>query len=285
MKVVVVGGTGQLGRDVAAVFERDHDVWAVGHSDVEVADLSPTRELLESIRPNVVVNCAAFHRVDDCEDEFDQTFRVNAVGQANVARVCNDIGARCVFISTDYVFSGSRGGYTESDPRAPINVYGASKAAGEILTEQMCSGSVVARVSSLFGVGPSSKGRNFVETILAKVRNGEQIKVVDDLVMSPTFTRHAAESLRAVVLAGSEGIFHLANRGSCTWYEFAKAIVERAAPGVAIEPTSSRDVAQKARRPPDSSLVTTRLGGVGVAPKHWIEGLEEYLRFRTEVPA
>lgn len=187
-------------------------------------------EGIEKSASEVVVNCAAFVRVDDCEERTEEAFRTNALGALYVARACAELDSLCVYIRTDYVFDGEKGGpYTEDDTPHPINVYGSSKLAAEHLVQQGCPKWMIIRVASLFGkAGARGKGGNFVEAILAKARLGEALPVVRDVSMSPTYTYDAARALERLIRQGSTGLFHLSDGGACSWYELAKRAVKLA---------------------------------------------------------
>ncbi len=173
-RIVVLGSTGQLGTDLVEVLRLDDkgETVPVSHAACDCTNANEVGEMLRKLHPDVVINCAAYVRVDDCEDHAREAFAVNAIGALNVARACAAVEALCVYISTDYVFDGSKGSpYVESDPTCPINVYGASKVAGEHLVQQAAPHSLIVRTSSLFGkTGARGKGGNFVETIVAKAK-------------------------------------------------------------------------------------------------------------------
>jgi dTDP-4-dehydrorhamnose reductase len=225
-----------------------------------------------------VINCAAFVRVDDCEVQAREAFEVNALGALNVARACAAIDATCVYISTDYVFDGAKSEpYVESDATCPINVYGASKVAGEHLVRQGARRWLIVRVASLFGKsGARGKAGNFVETILAKAGRGESLRVVSDIQISPTYTRDAARVLSELVQNETTGIIHAANSGACTWHEFAQAAVELCRLNVAIQAIPSVEYPTAARRPKNSALASERLGTPAPVP-HWRDALRRYL--------
>src|SRR5262245_33355968 len=229
-RVAIFGSTGQLGNDLVEVLrEQNHfEVMALRHEDADCVQPEAVRKTLSASRPQVVINAAAYVRVDDAEDHGTEAFQVNAIGALNVARASAEIGALCVYVSTDYVFDGiKKSAYRESDVPNPINVYGASKFAGELLVRQAAQRCLIVRVASLFGkTGARGKGGNFIETILAKARRGEPLKVVDDIRISPTYTMDVARRLASVINKGDDGTVHLANNGVCTWYEFARAAIE-----------------------------------------------------------
>jgi dTDP-4-dehydrorhamnose reductase len=212
---------------------------------------------------------------------------VNAVGAWNVGRAAAGVGARHVFISTDYVFEGDAEiGYGEDDLPAPVNLYGLSKAAGERAVRLACADTLVVRGAGLFGhAGSSGKGGNFVETMLAKADVGEAISVVDDQVVSPTATHDLAERILLLLEHGAlPGLYHAVNAGSCSWFGFAAAIFRLAGVSPALEPrtTTEADVP----RPRRSVLLDTKTGALGLPPmRPWEDSLGWYLDQRPEAPA
>jgi dTDP-4-dehydrorhamnose reductase len=282
MRVAVVGATGQLGSALVAALRAagTAEVWPLGHADLECTQPRSVDAALARLRPDVVVNCAAFVRVDECEERPEEAFRVNALGALHVARGAARLGAGCVYISTDYVFDGrAREAYRETDRPGPINVYGASKLAGEYLVRQACPRWLIVRTASLFGgTGARGKGGNFVTTILARARRGEPLRVVSDVRMSPTYAPDAAHVLARLIARGATGLCHLANRGACTWYEFAQRILALAGISTAVEPVTAASYPMRARRPANSALNVERveeLAAVSLRP--WQDALASYL--------
>ncbi len=282
MNAIILGSTGQLGSACTEVFRAAGvDVTPLSHVEVEVADGRSVRRALETCHPDVTVNCAAYVRVNDAEDNAEDAFRVNALGALHVAQVCAEIKSVCVYISSDFVFDGTANRpYTEEDVSHPINVYGTSKLAGEFLVRQACPRWLIARVASLFGeTGSRGKGGNFVDTI---VRNGEAhtpIRVVNDVRMSPTYARDAATALEWLLSRGETGVFHLANAGSCTWFDFAHRILELTGLPVVPEPISSREYPTRAPRPVNSSLSSARLPReVRTILRPWEDAVAAYLK-------
>jgi len=283
IRVAVMGSTGQFGTDLVRVLKKagNYHVSSLSHTEVECTEPVSLQSALKAIHPEVVINCAAFVRVDDCEDRIEEAFRTNTLGALYVARACAEIDAFCVYISTDYVFDGEKGQpYTEKDIPRPINIYGASKLAGEYLVQQACPRWLIVRVASLFGkVGARGKAGNFVENILARAGAAERVKVVNDIRMSPTYTYDAARALEKLLRQHSTGLFHLANAGACTWYEFAREALDLVGLDGKLEPISSADYSTRARRPIDSSLQSIRMDGLlknDLRP--WQEALEAYLK-------
>jgi len=278
MRVAIIGATGQLGSDLVKVF--GSEAIPLSHADIEVKDLSSCIKALEEHSPEVVINCAAYVRVDDAEDEAEEAFAVNAVGAKNVALACERFNATNVYISTDYVFDGTKGKpYVESDLPNPINTYGLSKYAGEIFTRNYYSKYYIIRVSSLYGVkGARGKGGNFVETMIQKAKNGEEIRVVDDMIMSPTYTRDAAEIIYNILERKlTYGVYHCSNSGYCSWYEFAKKIFELLSLEVDIIPIKASELTYKAKRPKISAIRSEKLHKYGLQVPYWITGLKNYL--------
>ena len=278
MKIAVIGSTGQLGTDLVKTLETGHEVVGLTHNDIEVAEYDSCL-ILKEHRPDVVVNTAAFHKTDQCEEEPLKTFSVNAVGARNVALISKEFGATTVFISTDYVFDGSKKEpYTEDDATFPINTYGVSKLAAEHCTRQNPKHYIV-RIASVFGVaGASGKGGNFVETMIKKAKNNEPISVVDDMWMSPTYTRDAASILKGILeLQLPSGVYHATNRGYCSWYQFAKEIFQIAGLNTVLNSTKTDPNYGKARRPRFSALRSTKLSKYNLEPRDWKEALRAYL--------
>ena len=282
IRVAVIGSTGQLGTDLVKVLNESgkYQVFPIGHERIECSHLTSVQKALEEVRPEVVVNCAAFVRVDECEDKPEEAFRVNALGALCVARCCADLGALCVYISTDYVFDGDKElPYTENDIPRPINVYGNSKLAGEYFVQQVCPRWLIVRMASLFGkAGARGKGGNFVETILSKARAGDQLKVVNDIRMSPTYTLDAARAIEQLLQQRASGLFHLTNQGHCSWYEFARQALELAGIHYNMQPVASVDYPTKAHRPRNSSLTSVKLdSSARELLRPWEEALRAYM--------
>ncbi len=281
-RIAVIGSTGQLGGDLLRVLSETgkYEVTPLSHAEIDVADRESIVRVLCPDRFDVIVNCAAFTRVDDCEDRLADAFRVNAQGAFKVAQASAQSGALCVFIGTDYVFSGEKGSpYVEEDPPAPINVYGTSKLAGELLVRQAARRWLIVRIASVFGKsGSRGKGGNFIESILAKARSGEPVRVVNDIWMSPSYTMDVASTLERLIQAGATGLYHAANQGRCTWFEFALEAVRVAGLDTKVEPVPSDLYPSRARRPKDSSMMSLRLEKtLGLSPRPWREALRDYL--------
>jgi dTDP-4-dehydrorhamnose reductase len=278
MKIAVIGSTGQLGTDLVKTLSTTHEVISLTHSDLEVSDYD-SLAVLKNPRPDVVINTAAFHKTDQCEEEPQKTFSVNALGARNIALITAEIGATVVYISTDYVFDGSKKEpYTEEDVPSPINTYGISKLAAEHFTRQNPKHYIV-RIASVFGkAGASGKGGNFVETMIKKAKNNDPIMVVDDMFMSPTYTKDAASVLKGILeLQLPYGVYHAANKGYCSWYQFAEEIFQITKLNADLKPTKTDPNYGKAKRPLFSALTSTKLSQYNLEPRSWKEALRAYL--------
>jgi dTDP-4-dehydrorhamnose reductase len=241
---------------------------ALTHADLDVTDAAAVADALAGA---TVINCAAYTDVDGAEGDPDTAHGVNEVGARNVA----EVAARVVYVSTDYVFDGTKTtAYLESDPANPLSAYGRSKLAGERATLTASPQSLIVRSSWLFGAG----GRNFVTTMLRLGEQGGEVKVVDDQVGSPTFTGHLAEALVELAEGHGHGFMHVAGSGACSWYQFARAIFDRAGIEAELAPCTTEEFPRPARRPANSVLESER--GAPELPA-WQDGLDAYLGVRA----
>jgi dTDP-4-dehydrorhamnose reductase len=278
MKIAVIGSTGQLGTDLVKALEDGHEIIGLTHKDIEVADYESCL-ILKEHRPDIVIGTAAFHKTDQCEEEPLKTFNVNAIGAKNVAIISKEMEATTVFISTDYVFDGTKNEpYTEDDTPSPINTYGISKLAGELFTKQNPKHYIV-RIASVFGsAGASGKGGNFVETMITKAKKGESISVIDDMWISPTYTKDAALTLKKIVESKLPyGTYHATNSGCCSWYQFAENIFQLTGLNPVLTPIKSEQLFRKAKRPRFSALRSIKLPRYGIETREWKEALRAYL--------
>ena len=289
--IVVLGATGQLGSDlVAAAQERGEEVVGLSHADLEVTDAEQTHRIIRELNPRTVINAAAFHQVERCDEQPEEAFRVNAVGSLNSANAATAAGAAYVYVSTDYIFAGDKPApadgattpdtsYLEGDAPGPLNVYGASKLGGEQLARMAAPDPLIVRVSSLFGIaGARGKGGNFIEAILKKARNGGPLTVVDDQWMTPTYTVDAANAVMRLVAEGASGTVHVTNPEACTWHRLATRALQAVGLNVDVEPVPSFTYATTVKRPQNSALNTGRLSEVlGVPLRPWPEALHHYL--------
>jgi dTDP-4-dehydrorhamnose reductase len=230
------------------------------------------------------VNTAAFHRVDDCEEQVAQSFAVNAVGVHNLVRAANQVGAVLVHFSTDYVFDGSqRRPYAETDHPHPQSIYALSKLAGELMVRRYADKYFLIRTCGLYGhAGSSGKGGNFVETMVRLAKAEKPIRVVNDQVLTPTSTKDLAEKLVPLIHTDRYGLYHMTNTGECSWYEFAREVFRLAGLKPNLEPTTTAAFGAPARRPAYSVLDNLAYRAAGFADfRPWQEALSDYIRSRA----
>jgi dTDP-4-dehydrorhamnose reductase len=281
MKIAVIGASGQLGQDLMRVL--GDEVIGLTHEDLEITDAVSVLSALRSLSPDWVINTAAFHNTDGCEENSSLAFSVNAMGAGNVARSAHCVGAGVVHLSTDYVFGDEvrtrENPYVESDPTAPLNMYGVSKRAGERMVIENNPVHIVVRTAGLFGTATSRKGWTFPELMVTKARAGDQLRVVDDQVLSPTFTFDLARTIDVLIREQAIGLFHVTNEGECSWYELACAAVKAAGIDTSIEPIPTAIPEGKARRPAYSALTTEKLSSDALQLlRPWQDALSVYLR-------
>lgn len=279
-RVLITGAGGMLGSDLAPVLAgAGCDVFARPRSDLDITREAEVARAFRDVRPDVVVNCAAFTRVDAAETD-PRAFEVNVEGVRRLAQFSLRHSARLVQISTDFVFDGEKGApYAEADPPGPISAYGRSKLQAEEIVLPLPAGLVV-RTSWLFGIG----GWNFIEAILKQVEEGKaSLHVVEDQRGKPTATPDLAQAILALLLTGAVGIYHFANRGEVSWYDFAREILRRTGhEDVAVEPVLSDSLARPARRPAYSVLDTDKYEKrTGQLIRHFQDPLAEYLHKRA----
>ena len=276
MKLLVAGAAGMLGRDlVLAAGNAGDDVVGFGRAELDVTKPDQVRRRVELERPDVVVNSAAWTDVDGAESAEDAAFAVNGAGAGNLAAAAAGVGASVVYVSTDYVFDGAKGEpYVESDQPAPLSVYGRTKLAGEEATAAANKRHFVVRSAGLFGIG----GNNFVETMLRLAEGQSEVLVVRDQVGSPTYTWHLAYGIVRLIEGLEFGIHHMAAKGQCSWYEFAREIFEQAKVDCRVLSVSTEEFGRPAPRPPFSALTSQREHAIRLPA--WRDGLAGYLAQR-----
>jgi dTDP-4-dehydrorhamnose reductase len=271
-----------LGRAVLERFASQYDIVPLRRADCDLADARATADAIAARAPRHIVHCAAWTDVDGCESNPERAWRDNAAATRNVALAAQAAGASLVYISTDYVFDGTKNDpYREDDPTSPLNVYGQSKRAGEEHVLREAHRAFVVRTSWLYGPG----GKNFVHTMAALLGERDEVQVVNDQTGSPTYTRDLASALLLLVESDHYGLYHLANSGTCTWYELARAIAERTGSRCRVRPCTSAEYPRPARRPRNSVLEPYRWKQQGwPLPRHWTEALDEYLEMMSREP-
>ncbi|MBN1178453.1 MAG: dTDP-4-dehydrorhamnose reductase [Anaerolineae bacterium] len=286
MRIMILGANGQLGSDLVKVLAGDHDLLPLTHQDVDICEPVGLRAVLRRHQPEMVLNMAAYHRVDDCEANAGRTFAVNALAVGDLALACREVGSALCHISTDYVFDGQKGSaYVETDLPKPINVYGVSKLAGEHFVCYLMDRYFIVRTSGLFGVaGSSGKGGNFVELMLRLAREGRDIRVVDDQVLSPTFTVDLARQIKALIETEAYGLYHATSHGACSWYDFTRQIFNLARLSPSLAPQTTAESGAKATRPAHSELANAALQTIALdLMRPWQEGLAAYMEARKAV--
>lgn len=276
-KVMVTGGHGQLGTEITLMLkDKGCDVYGLGRDELNITDLDQVRRQIRALKPDVVIHTAAYTNVDQAEADRDSAFLVNAYGTRNVAIASEEIGVKLVYVSTDYVFNGEKdGAYGEFDTPSPLGVYGQSKFAGERFVRDFHSKFFIVRTSWVYG----KYGHNFVKTMLKLAAEHDALKVVNDQRGCPTYTKDLAEKIIELIGTDRYGIYHVSNSGSCTWYEFARAIFEISGTDVHVAPVTTEEFPRPAARPKNSVFdhMALRLNGFEDV-RHWKDGLSDFLQ-------
>ncbi len=282
MKIAVIGANGQLGNDVVTEFQRNGDeVVALTHVELEVADNNSVSTCMRALRPDVIVNAAAMHHVENCEREPDKAFAVNGMGSRNVALAAKEVEAVLMHVSTDYVFDGNHDKpYLESDSPRPLNVYGNTKLAGEYFVRSGVEKHFVLRTSAIYGHKPcrAKGGLNFIDLMLKLAKERDELRVVDSEIVSPTSTSELARQIVALSRSNQYGLYHATAEGECSWYKFAREIFEIAGVRVNLQIAGPNEFPTKVPRPKYSVLENRALKTHGLNVfRPWQEGVHAYL--------
>jgi dTDP-4-dehydrorhamnose reductase len=274
--ILVVGANGMLGRDLMALL--GETARGVDIDEIDITSLESTERVLKTLKPETVINCAAYTDVDGCETNSEIAMQVNGEGVAHLAMSSREIGARLVHVSTDYVFDGAKGSpYVEDDAPCPLSIYGESKLAGE-MNAVFNPDHLIVRTQWLYGL----HGKNFVETMLSLGREKDELSVVDDQVGSPTWTVDLAHAILALLKCGQRGVYHAANTGFCSWNGFAKAIFEEAGLKTYVKGMTTAELNRPAHRPLYSTLDCSKLyRDTDFQPQPWRDALKKYMHLRT----
>lgn len=279
MRLFVVGADGQLGSDVVRLLSPTVEVIARVTDELDVTDRTGLEQAMATLRPDVVINCAAYTAVDRAETEQDAAYCVNVLGARNVAQAAQRVGARVVYFSTDYVFDGmTTEPYGEDAPTGPLSVYGRTKLLGERATREANPDHLILRLAWMYG----STGHNFVRTILRLAREKDELRIVDDQIGSPTFTEDVVHQLWTAIEDGCSGTYHCVNGGQASWYGFATSIVRRLGLSIPVIPIHTVDYPAPAHRPAYSVLADRKfeleqLNGM----RPWEDALDDcLLRYR-----
>ena len=277
MRILVTGASGQLGYDVERELER-RGIEHLGTSsrELDITDRAAVEHLMQSYRPDAVIHCAAYTKVDLAEDEPERCWAVNADGTRNLAATCREIGAKMLYISTDYVFPGTGEQFRRTDdPVSPVNTYGRSKLAGELAVQSLLEKYFIVRISWVFG----KNGNNFVKTMLRLAETKAELSVVCDQIGSPTYTADLAPLLCDMVQTERYGVYHATNEGTCAWSEFAEAIFELAGRQVVVHPIPTSAYPTRAARPLNSRMSKECLHSNGFQElPEWKNALARYLK-------
>jgi dTDP-4-dehydrorhamnose reductase len=276
MRVLIFGATGLVGQALMREWQGD-EVVGLGSKDADIRSGEQVGAAIRKHDPDWVVLAAAYTDVDGCETHAELAFDINSRGAATVAKVSAQAGTRVVFLSTDYVFDGTKNQpYETDDPLSPQSIYGKSKAAAEVEIRKVHAEACILRTSWVYGVD----GKCFPDTILKLAQTRKELDVVDDQRGSPTYTVDLARTIIQLCRKNATGIVHVTNRGDCTWYDFASAIVKAAGLSVRVQPTSSERFVRPAKRPKYSVLSSRSLEPYGIQMPPWQDALERYLEER-----
>jgi dTDP-4-dehydrorhamnose reductase len=278
-RIALIGADGQLGSELAKVLD-DHEVLALYYPDFDVTDKANTSQTIRSLSPDIVINTAAYHRVDECEDNPEKSFAVNTIAVRELASLCRDLDAALVHFSTDYVFGGEkRTPYVEDDIPNPLNLYAVSKLAGEYFVQNIPKKYFLIRTCGLFGeAGCWGKGTNFIDTMICREERGEPVRVVNDQWVTPTSALELAQRVKELLQTNHWGLYHMTNEGECTWHEFAQKIFKLIGSEAVVEAIDSLSFGAKARRPAYSVLKNRNAKKIGISSfSYWESALEVYL--------
>lgn len=277
MKLLVTGVKGQLGYDVCKVLSaRGIEHRGVDIEDFDITNVQATHDYIAAYRPDGVIHCSAWTAVDRAEDELEKVRAVNAEGPRNIASACKEIGAKLVYISTDYVFPGTGDRFYEpDDPTGPLGAYGVTKLEGEQAVQALLERYFIVRVSWVFG----KNGNNFVRTMLRLAETKSELNVVCDQIGSPTYTADLAPLLCDMVVSEKYGVYHATNEGICSWAEFAEEIFRLAGKDVKVNPVPTSEYPTRAVRPLNSRMSKAKLEEMGFSRlPDWHNALVRYLR-------
>ena len=277
---MIIGADGQLGSDLVPALNK-HTLFPLTYPDFDILNFDQASGMFHDLDPDIVINTAAYNKVDDGEENPMDAFCLNALAVRHLARLCAERDKLLVHFSSDYVFDGKKKSpYTEEDSPVPLNVYGLTKLAGEYFIRGICRRFFIVRTSSLFGLaGCRGKGYNFVDLLIERHKKGQALRIVDDQRMTPTSTFELAERVRVLIESDAYGIYHMSNGGDCTWYEFAGDIFRLLGETPDLLPIASRDYPSRAVRPAYSVLDHQKAGRAGIPDfSHWKDALENFMR-------
>lgn len=276
MKILVTGMGGQLGHDVCKVLAaRDIEHRGVDIADFDITNAKATREYIVDYHPEAVIHCSAWTAVDKAEDEIEKVRAVNTEGPRNIAAACQEIGAKMLYISTDYVFPGTGERFYEpEDPTGPLGAYGETKLGGELAVRELLDKYFIVRISWVFGMN----GNNFVKTMLRLAETRTELNVVCDQIGSPTYTADLAPLLCDMIVTDKYGVYHATNEGVCSWAEFAEEIFRLSGKTVKVNPVPTSEYLTQAARPLNSRMSKDKLEKMGFSRlPDWHDALARYI--------
>jgi len=285
-KIAVIGADGQLGSDLVKVL-KGNKIFPLYYPDFDITKPDKTREIFSQLDLEIVINTAAYHRVDECEENSQQSFEINSTAVRDLALICRDKDLVLVHFSTDYVFDGAKKTpYVEEDKPNPLNVYGVSKLAGEYFVRSLMKRYFLIRTCGLYGEeGCWGKGSNFVDAVISLEEKGKPLRVVDDQCVTPTSSAELAQRIVELIETDHYGLYHLTNEGQCTWFEFAKTIFALIGKKPRLIPVDSRTYGARALRPSYSVLENKRAKEIGLTEfSSWKEALKSYLIKKVYIP-
>jgi len=275
MRILITGSTGQLGRELIQVLEND-ELLLLTHKDIDIRDPKLIQRIIE-LKPNIIIHTAAYTDVDECERYPESAFQVNTLGTQHVVLGTEKVGAKLIYISTDYVFNGEkRVPYVESDETSPINVYGHTKLIGEHLVQARSIPWIIVRTSWVYGVGR----KNFIASVIEWARDLPVLKLVMDKTGSPTYAKDLALAINHLIRAEACGIYHAAGHGACSWFEYGQQILQILKIQKEIVPIAFDELNRPAKRPSYSALSTDRLKQSGFEMRDWRVALEDFILTR-----
>lgn len=282
MRVLLIGKTGQLGESLIRL-NKDHEIIAPSRELLDLRDVNSIRKSISTISPDIIINTAAFHNLPECETQPLQAFGCNFIAVQNLSLICKEYSKFLISFSTDYVFDGTKQSpYNENDPTNPLQIYGLSKAAGELAIFKNCpDSSIIIRTCGLYGInGSKSRGGNFVDNRISDASQHAELEISSDQTVTPTFTDDLANALFKVIKQRDAlvGILHLVNEGACTWADFTKEIYRQMGLSNVVTPINRGGQSGSMKRPAYSVLKNTRAKAHGITLPHWNDALSRFIR-------
>lgn len=281
MKILITGANGQLGSDLVEFLKDKYTILPYSSKQLDITNLNLFQKEIDRVMPDIIINCAAYTNVDDCESNIEKAYIVNSIGAKNCAIISNKFSIKLFHISTDYVFDGiAKEPYKEDDITNPISIYGKSKLSGENNIINHCNNFFILRTAGVYGIN----GKNFVKTIVNFAKDKKFLKVVNDQITTPTYTLEICKQILALLETEYFGIYHASSEGECSWYEFTKAILDELEINAQLTACSTNEFPRPAKRPKYSVLENFNLKIIGLNKfKHWKDALKDFLTKYKEV--